>query len=165
MTNSQRRNNAIEVLQSGDTILSYPTTIKGHIVNFYEKPFREEYSWRPKLYGLDFGQLNQLCAEWLERTFDEEEILYVVRGMVRDEALGPDRFSMVFFQDCWHVVREDVMKVLLSFQRTRNLRKAFNATFIALIPKKVKAVEMKDFSPINLVNGVYKIISKVLPTV
>jgi hypothetical protein len=37
-----------------------------------------------------------------------------------------------------------------------------NATFVSLIPKKVDAVEVKDFRPISLVGGVYKMISKVL---
>ena len=40
--------------------------------------------------------------------------------------------------------------------------KSLNASFLALIPKKVDAVEIKDFRPINLVGGIYKIISKVL---
>ena len=40
--------------------------------------------------------------------------------------------------------------------------KSINASFLALIPKKVDAVEIKDFRPINLVGGIYKIISKVL---
>jgi hypothetical protein len=37
-----------------------------------------------------------------------------------------------------------------------------NATFISLIPKKAGAMGIKDFLPINLVGGVYKIISQVL---
>lgn len=37
-----------------------------------------------------------------------------------------------------------------------------NGTFIILIPKKVGAVEVKDFCPISLVSGIYKIIVKVL---
>ncbi|KAF5477120.1 hypothetical protein F2P56_003792 [Juglans regia] len=40
--------------------------------------------------------------------------------------------------------------------------KSLNATLITLIPKKAKSVEVKYFSPISFVNGVYKIISKVL---
>ena len=35
-------------------------------------------------------------------------------------------------------------------------------TFLALIPKKLRAVECKDFRPISLITGIYKIISKVL---
>jgi hypothetical protein len=34
-------------------------------------------------------------------------------------------------------------------------------TFIALIPKQVGAVDIKDFLPINIVSGVYKIVAKV----
>jgi hypothetical protein len=36
------------------------------------------------------------------------------------------------------------------------------ATFIALIPKKSRAIYRKDFHPISLVSGAYKIIAKVL---
>jgi DNA replicative helicase MCM subunit Mcm2 (Cdc46/Mcm family) len=39
--------------------------------------------------------------------------------------------------------------------------KSINSTFISLIPKIQGAKEVKDFRPISLVGGVYKIISKV----
>jgi hypothetical protein len=34
---------------------------------------------------------------WLERHFEESEVLEVVRDLNGDKALGPDRFSMAFF--------------------------------------------------------------------
>ena len=40
--------------------------------------------------------------------------------------------------------------------------KNLNTSFLAFIPKKVDAVEIKDFRPISLVGGICKIISKVL---
>jgi len=40
--------------------------------------------------------------------------------------------------------------------------KSLNATFISLIPKKLDVVEVKDFRPISLIWGVYKIIAKAL---
>jgi hypothetical protein len=40
--------------------------------------------------------------------------------------------------------------------------KSINSTFISLIPKVHGAKEIKDFHPISLVGGVYKIIAKVL---
>lgn len=40
--------------------------------------------------------------------------------------------------------------------------KSMNATFIALIPKKNGAVEVKDFRAISLLGCVYTIISKLL---
>jgi hypothetical protein len=45
--------------------------------------------------------------------------------------------------------------------KSENLR-SFNATFVALIPKKAGAVEIKDFCSISLVSGVYKIISSLV---
>ena len=54
------------------------------------------------------------------------------------------------------------MKVFHEFYTFMKFERSFNATFIALTPKKVGAVEMWDFRPISLLNGVYKIISKVL---
>jgi hypothetical protein len=40
--------------------------------------------------------------------------------------------------------------------------KSINSSFISLIPKIHRAKEIKDFRPISLVGGVYKIIGKVL---
>jgi len=40
--------------------------------------------------------------------------------------------------------------------------RSLNATFIGLIPKKVKAENIKNFHPISLVGCIYKLISKVL---
>ncbi|WMV50523.1 hypothetical protein MTR67_043908 [Solanum verrucosum] len=42
------------------------------------------------------------------------------------------------------------------------LVKSYNATFIALIPKKKGAKELRDFRPISLIGSIYKLISKVL---
>ncbi|XP_035551741.1 uncharacterized protein LOC108989210 [Juglans regia] len=101
--------------------------IKDRIVNFYEKLFSEEYSWRPKLDGMFFDSIDEASADWLERAFEEDEVLDVVRGMARDKGSGPDGFSMAFFQSCWDIVRDNIMKV--------------------------EAVEMWDFQPVSLVNG------------
>lgn len=35
--------------------------------------------------------------EWLERVFEEVEVLDVVIGMVRDKGPSPDSFSIFFF--------------------------------------------------------------------
>jgi hypothetical protein len=37
-----------------------------------------------------------------------------------------------------------------------------NATFIALIPKEIRQLEVGDFRPISLVGSVYKILAEVL---
>ena len=40
--------------------------------------------------------------------------------------------------------------------------RSLNALFLALIPKKNNAIDVKDFRPISLVGSVYKLLSKVL---
>ena len=55
-----------------------------------------------------------------------------------------------------------MMAVFKEFHESGKFEKSFNATFVALIPKKAGAMEIKDFRPISLISVVYKIISKVL---
>ena len=59
-------------------------------------------------------------------------------------------------------MKTDVMNVLHVFHAYAVFEKSLNATFLALIPKKFDVVDVKDFRPISLVGGVYKIIAKVL---
>ena len=54
------------------------------------------------------------------------------------------------------------MAVFHHFHAKGQFEKSLNATFITLIPKKNEAIDVKDFRPISLVGGVYKIIAKVL---
>jgi hypothetical protein len=79
-----------------------------------------------------------------------------------DKASGPDGFSMAFFQVCWDVLRMDIMKVFGEFHAGGRFEKSLNGTFISLIPKISGAMELKDFRPISVVGGIYKIIAKVL---
>lgn len=99
---------------------------------------------------------------WLGRSFEEVEVYNVVRRMVKDKAPSPDGYLMGFFQTCWEVVKEDIMNVFQELFSAGKFEKSLNTTFIALIPKKIRVSEVKDYRPISLINGVYKIISKVL---
>lgn len=59
-------------------------------------------------------------------------------------------------------MKADITKVFHEFFTIGKFEKGFSSTFIAFIPKKVGAMEVKDFCPISLVSGMYKIILKVL---
>jgi hypothetical protein len=69
----------------------------------------------------------------------------VVRVMISDKALGLDGFTMAFFQACWDVIKEDIMRVFHNFHARSKFEKNLNATFITLIPKKPGVVDVKDF--------------------
>jgi hypothetical protein len=54
------------------------------------------------------------------------------------------------------------MKVFHDFRVRGKFEMSLDATFIALSPKISGATDRKDFQPISLVSGIYKIISKVI---
>ena len=82
--------------------------------------------------GLEFDQIERLEREWLERRFEKEEILQVVKELEGDKAPGPDDFSMAFYHHCWRVVENDVLAVFEKFYQHSKFEKSLNATFIAL---------------------------------
>jgi hypothetical protein len=110
---------------------------------------------------LSFDAILESEASWLERAF-EEEVRKVVFAMNGDKAPSPDGFTMAFFQACWEVLRLDIREVFSDFHAREVFEKSLNVSFIALIPKLPGAISLKDFQPISLVGGIYKIIAKVL---
>ncbi|XP_042940888.1 uncharacterized protein LOC122275743 isoform X2 [Carya illinoinensis] len=162
VANSHRRNNNIAMLKIDSTKCREEHAIKVHIVGFYEQLLTEPMSWRPFPYGLVFDFIGESDVFRTEQAFEEEEVSEVVQKLAKDKAPGPDGFSMSFFQECWDVVKEDIMKVFQELHEAGKFEKSLNTTFIALIPKKVGANEVSAYRPISLVSGVYKIISKVL---
>ena len=139
-----------------------PTVIANCISQFYRQFYFEDVAHRPALDDVDFSSISVEVASWLDRPFEEEEVLGVINDFNGDKAPGPDGFSMVFFQSCWCVLKIEIMAVFHNFHTQAVFERSLNALFLALIPKKVDAVEVKDFRPISLVGGIYKIISKVL---
>jgi hypothetical protein len=98
----------------------------------------------------------------LERRFEREEIVQVLKDLQGDKAPGSDGFTMAFFQQCWRVVEKDVLDFFDEVYDLFKFEKSLNASFIMLISKKVNASNIRDFRPISLIGSVYKLLSKVL---
>ena len=60
------------------------------------------------------------------------------------------------------MVQDDIMGFIGEVYAYGQFEKSFNATFLALIPKKHDALNVKDFRPISLVGCMYKLLAKVL---
>ena len=60
--------------------------------------------------GPSFASTEEVKAIWLERDFEEEKVKRVVKAMNGDKAPRLDDNSMAFFQACWDVLKEDIMK-------------------------------------------------------
>lgn len=100
----------------------------------------------------------------MEVPFLVEEIREAVFNMAGDKSSGPDGFFMCFYQACWDIIKEDLLKVFVEFHLSDIINVGTNATFLVLIPKKEGAVEITNFIPISLITSLYKIIAKVLST-
>ena len=59
-------------------------------------------------------------------------------------------------------MESDVLAVFEEFYHHSKFEKSLNAIFIALIPKKNDASNIRDFRPISLVGSLYKILFEVL---
>jgi len=74
---------------------------------------------------------------------------------------------MAFFQDCWVLLKEDIMKDFRDLHARGKFEKRLNATFIALIPKTPVVVNLKDFCSISLLrilaNRLKMVLEKIVP--
>ncbi len=162
IANSNRNTNTISQLIINGTTATNQDEIQDHIAQFYEQLYLEDGHRRPYLDGASFSTISTEEAAWLDRPFEEDEITNVIQGCDGDKAPGPDGFSLAFFQHCWCIVRGDILAVCNEFHKHCQFERSLNATFVSLIPKKHGAIQIKDFRPISLVGGMYKIIAKLL---
>ena len=136
--------------------------IVDHIEQFFMNLYSEQQVQHPFSDILAFPRIYRDNVDWLEKPFEESEVLEVIKEFNGDKSPRPDGFLMAFFQSCWGILKSDIMVVFHHFHVTGQFEKSLNATFITLIPKKAAVVEIKDFRPISLIGGVYKILAKVL---
>ncbi|RVW28251.1 putative glucan 1,3-alpha-glucosidase [Vitis vinifera] len=94
--------------------------------------------------------------------FTKEEIYVALMDMNGDKALGPDGFTVAFWQSSWELVKEEIMDLFREFYDQCSFAKSLNSTFLVLIPKKGGAEDLGDFRPISLLGSLYKLLAKVL---
>ena len=100
VVNSRRRYNHISMLKVNGVIYEDKSEIADQAVQFYKNLYKETEEWRPFVEGLEFDQLEGLKRDWLERKFEKEEVLRVVKELEGDKAPGPNGFSMAFYHHC-----------------------------------------------------------------
>ncbi|WMV25208.1 hypothetical protein MTR67_018593, partial [Solanum verrucosum] len=162
MATAHRRINTIDRLIDRGEVVEDPVEIRNTVINFYKELYTESEEWRPNFDLMECPTISQEEKDWMQRPFTESEVLQCLQLCDGDKAPGPDGYTMSFFKSCWGIVKEDLMLTIHNFHQNGIFEKSFNATFLALIPKKPGAEELKDFRPISLIGGVYKIISKLI---
>ncbi|RVW40194.1 Transposon TX1 uncharacterized 149 kDa protein [Vitis vinifera] len=162
MANAHRRRNNMERIRINGMWKLEENGMSEGIVNAFKTLLSNPGDWRPSLAGLQCEQLQSLDADALEVPFTEEEVHDALVGCSGDKALGPDGFTMSFWQFAWDFVKEDVMRFFREFHEHGKFVKRLNTIFLVLIPKKMGAEDLREFRPINLVGSLYKWLAKVL---
>lgn len=72
---------------------------------------------------LDDGEAN-----WLERPF-QEEVRQWLLTMDGDKAPGPGGFTIAFFQSCWEIVKDDLMRAFHHFHEHKLFEKSLKCYF------------------------------------
>ena len=162
MSNLHRRRNTITKMRINGQFITGEEQLRLRIAKAFETMLADSSEWRANLVGLNFSRLNALEADNLELQFTEAEMINAPNDLNGDKALGPDGYTVAFWQSNWGTVKEDVLKLFKDFFETGKFVRSLNTTFIVLVPKKFEAEDLKDFRLISLVNSLYKLISKVL---
>jgi len=162
VANLHRKFNTIFIIEVNGTRLDSLTEMKSAICGFYKALYTETETWRRLTNGLPLNQLRVVDRDSLELPFTEEEVLKALSECYGDKALGPDGMMMAFLKHNWVTLKGDVMKMFAEFFASGKFVASLNSTFIALILKKARAIDIKDFRPISLVGSICKLLSKVL---
>ncbi|MCI14528.1 RNA-directed DNA polymerase (Reverse transcriptase), partial [Trifolium medium] len=92
----------------------------------------------------------------------KEEVSAALNSMKPYKAPDPDGFQCIFFKQYWHIVGDDIFKLVKTAFHTGYFDPAISETLMSLIPKIEPPTSFKDFRPISLCNIVYEIITKVV---
>lgn len=115
MATVHRRFNTIDTIEGGGDTIIDADTIKMTIQNYYQNLYSETENWRPDFNLQDFTTINREEQEWLQRRFEEEEVLQCIKLCASDKAPGPDGFSMGFYRKFWSVLKSDIMNTNAPF--------------------------------------------------
>jgi hypothetical protein len=106
--------------------------------------------------------LNEEACLSLTNNITKEEVTQALNQMHPFKAPGPDGFQGIFFKQYWHIIGDDVVRLVSAAFETGSFPPALSETLIALIPKTDCPNNFKEFRPISLCNTVYKLITKII---
>lgn len=142
-----------------------PGDVKKEFVEFYKELFSgngnlicNEDDFRD--WAVNMPQLSASQVDTLLKPFSQNEVKEAMFSMKPNKSPGPDGIPPGALQKLWHIVGDEISQATRNFLEGGYMLKETNKTYIALIPKVDRPVEVSQFRPISLCNSTYKVISK-----
>ncbi len=160
--NARRNANLISRLTDGGAVFADHASLAGHLLNFFTSQMGTAAHLET---SIDFQRLftgDSFDLRSLHDPFTEEEVRGAVFSCAPDKAPGPDGFPMLFYQRFWGLVKGDLLEVFDALHSGQCKLDVLNQGWICLIPKKSESTSVRDYRPISLINGLPKLLSKVL---
>ena len=142
--------------------LSEDQEIQRGVVRAYQDLLSDSCGWHPSMSSMEFDGIESEEAARLEEMFSMEEVYLAISELNGDKAPGPDGFPIAFWQFCWEFVKDEIIGFFKDFYERGKFVRSLNSTFLVLVPKKGRTDDLRDYRPISLVGGLYKILAKVL---
>ncbi len=164
VANSRRRTNFIEVVEDDGQRIGRDREKRDYFHDKFKEVFEPPVASREQFGDWSdlFANSKLLGSELLTAPFSMEEIKIATFQLGGDKAPGPDGFSLRFYQKFWGILQDDIYRIFDDLYSGNLNSGPIEYSFIFLVPKKERAKATGDFRPISLLNGIQKIISKVL---
>ncbi|KAM6600853.1 hypothetical protein CsatA_020462 [Cannabis sativa] len=160
---SRRRMNAIDKLQCEDgSWVDWESGLSDVMCSYFQNLFTSSNCTMDDVLDGISATVTSTQNDSLLQPLTDEEVKDALFQMHPDKSPGPDGMTPGFYQKCWAIVGNDVIKQVRSFFLFGQLPTGLNHTNLVLIPKKKNATTMGDLRPIALCNVLYKVCSKVL---
>ena len=144
MVAAHRRFNHMDRIKINGVWLTEEKDVSEGVVNAFQHLLTENSDWKADIERLQLEQLNQQEAENLEYPFSEEEIHSALMEMNGDKAPGPDGFTMVFWQRCWALVKEEVLELFKEFYEQSAFIKLLAKVLANRLKKVIERVVSTD---------------------
>ena len=123
---------------------------------------RDSFTFARFLVQNAFLKLNEIGIKEIKALISTEEIKMAVFNMFPLKALGPDGLHAMFFQNEWDIMGRLVCDLMQEIFKNPQKIRENNDTILLHVLKVNNPKYLKQFKPISLCNGAYKIITKLI---
>lgn len=85
--------------------------VQEQVVQFYKSLYTELENWQQPVDEFEFASIEENDKHLLERQFEKDEVLQVLKDLEGDKAPVLGGFTIAFFEHCYRLVEADVMAI------------------------------------------------------